>query len=431
MRAYQMKDSGIEWLGKIPVHWKVNKVKNKYRLKPSNVDKKTHDDEVNIQLCNYVDVYYNDFITNNLQFMEASANEHEIKKFSLVVDDVIITKDSEDPMDIGVPALVKETKDKLVCGYHLTMIQKRKPDVSGAYLFWCLKDPAIASQLYREATGVTRWAISSRNIKNITLAFPTPKEQKVISDYLEQAYSKIDDTIAIKQQQLDTLEAYRKSIIHEAVTKGLDKTVQMKISGNGWATQIPSHWTIKKIKFLLESHDNKRIPLSSEQRGQMISKTYDYYGASGVIDKVENYIFDEPMILLGEDGANLITRSKPLAFIARGHYWVNNHAHILKPRYGDIRYWEYLLEDQDYRLSVTGAAQPKLTLLNLNRTKVICTLNTHEQKNIADYLDKTCKQVDDVKTIIFEQIKKLKEYRKSLIHECVTGKKRVYQGEVA
>jgi len=97
----------------------------------------------------------------------------------------------------------------------------------------------------------------------------------------------------------------------------------MKDSGVEWIGEMPEHWEIKRVKDELENLDYKRMPLSGEVRGQMTEQVFDYYGASGVIDKVESYIFDEPLILIGEDGANLLMRNSPLAFIARGKYWVN------------------------------------------------------------------------------------------------------------
>ena len=108
MEKYNYKPSGIEWLGDIPEHWQVTKVKKEFKVQPSNVNKKSKDDEDEVKLCNYVDVYYNDFITNEVDYMTATASDNEIKKFQLEIGDVIITKDSEDPLDIAVPSLVKE-----------------------------------------------------------------------------------------------------------------------------------------------------------------------------------------------------------------------------------------------------------------------------------------------------------------------------------
>ncbi len=144
-------------------------------------------------------------------------------------------------------------------------------------------------------------------------------------------------------------------------------------------------------------------------------------GASGVIDKVENYIFDEPLILIGEDGANLHLRSTPLAFKATGKYWVNNHAHVLKPKHGNIDYLTNMLESLDYTHYITGAAQPKLTSEHLMNITVIIPPSL-EQAQIANFLDDKTQQIDELIATEQQKIELLKKYRQSLISEVVTGK---------
>ena len=150
-------------------------------------------------------------------------------------------------------------------------------------------------------------------------------------------------------------------------------------------------------------------------------KKYDYYGASGVIDKVEDYLFDGENILIGEDGANLLTRSKRLAFIAEGKYWVNNHAHIISPKSGNINYMAELLELIDYTPLIVGSAQPKLTqdaLINI----LIPVPPVKEQNLITEYLDVIMSNNNRTTNLLSKQVKKLKEYRQSIISEAVTGK---------
>ena len=162
----------------------------------------------------------------------------------------------------------------------------------------------------------------------------------------------------------------------------------------------------------------------------MTEKTYDYYGASGVIDKVESYLFDGTYILIAEDGANLLTRSKPLAFLATGQFWVNNHAHILRPRWnGDNNFFVNLLESQDFSLFVTGAAQPKLTMENLGRFQ-LAVPPVAEQKEIAEFIREKDNQFRTLFGQIERQIDTLVAYRKSLIHECVTGQRRISEADV-
>lgn len=130
-----MKDSGVEWIGEIPEHWGVEKIKNLSQVKPSNVDKKTKDNEPPVLLCNYTDVYNNEFITMDLDFMKATATYDQIKKLSLNVGDIIITKDSESADDIAVPAIVTEKLENVVCGYHLAVIRPNEEKIYPKFLF--------------------------------------------------------------------------------------------------------------------------------------------------------------------------------------------------------------------------------------------------------------------------------------------------------
>jgi len=156
----------------------------------------------------------------------------------------------------------------------------------------------------------------------------------------------------------------------------------------------------------------------------MSVKTFDYYGASGIIDKVEGFLFEEPLLLIGEDGANLITRSSRLAFIAKGKYWVNNHAHILKPVDVVLEYYCELMELCDYSTSISGSAQPKLTSENLMNLPVIKP-PVEEQKSIVDFIESETEQINQKIENTQKLIELLKEYRTALISEVVTGKVKV------
>jgi len=118
-----MKGSGVLWLGQVPEHWEVRRLRNAAEMRVSNVDKHTRDDEVPVRLCNYVDVYKHDRIRNKIPFMRATASPEEVARFLLKRGDVLITKDSEAWDDIGVPALVEEPADDLICGYHLALLR--------------------------------------------------------------------------------------------------------------------------------------------------------------------------------------------------------------------------------------------------------------------------------------------------------------------
>ena len=184
--------------------------------------------------------------------------------------------------------------------------------------------------------------------------------------------------------------------------------------------EFPADWHRCRIKDALDFFNTKRIPLSAAERGVMVDRRYDYYGASGVIDQVEGYLFDGTYILLGEDGANLLSRSKPLAFLATGQFWVNNHAHILKPRCGGLdRFFVDLLESLDYSTYVTGAAQPKLTMENLGRFRIGVPPRA-EQQRIAAYLDASCEAIDTAVAAKRSQLDTLDAMVLAAIHDAVT-----------
>ena len=278
---------------------------------------------------------------------------------------------------------------------------------------------AIGKHFMTSAVGLKR--VPTEFVRNFRIPIPNYQEQHAIANFLGRKTKQIDDLIRAKERKIELLQEYRASLIHEAVAKGLDPNAEMKPSGVEWIGEIPKHWAISKVKHELESLDYLRVPLNSETRGSMKSKVYDYYGASGVIDKVEAYIFDESLILIGEDGANLYLRSTPLAFKATGKYWVNNHAHVLRPRHGNIDYLTNMLESLDYTHYISGAAQPKLTAGRLmNITVVIPPLS--EQNQIANFLDRKTRQIDELRSSEEQTIKLLKEYRQSLISAVVTGK---------
>ena len=134
--------------------------------------------------------------------------------------------------------------------------------------------------------------------------------------------------------------------------------------------RLPTSWVWVSLGDITISRDRERVPVSKAER-KTRARVYDYYGASGVIDKIDGYLFDKPLLLLGEDGANLINRSKPIAFIARGKYWVNNHAHVLDGlSEGYLRFLELFINATDLKPFVTGTAQPKMNQTRMNSIPV-------------------------------------------------------------
>ncbi len=183
---------------------------------------------------------------------------------------------------------------------------------------------------------------------------------------------------------------------------------------------IPDSWDICELDKAVEFLDGLRKPVKSSERAKM-QGIYPYYGASGVVDYVNNYLFDGEYILLGEDGENILSRSLPLAFKVRGKIWVNNHAHVMQTRSGfDIGYLTLFLESLDYSLLNSGTAQPKLNKQTCLKIKV-AKPDIKEQKVIA----KALFDVDSLITSLEKLIAKKQSIKAATMQQLLTGKKRL------
>lgn len=195
---------------------------------------------------------------------------------------------------------------------------------------------------------------------------------------------------------------------------------EMKDSGIEWIGEIANTHKLVRLKYVAEILDEYRKPVTAQYRNQNADILYDYYGASGIIDKIDGYTIDDHVMLIGEDGANLKLRNLPLMYEVCGKAWINNHAHILKPMKNmDFYYLFYALEALDINNYITGSAQPKLNQENLK--EILIPLPSYEvQKKVSSYLDTKCSEIDATAEDIQKEISLLEEYKKSVITEAVT-----------
>lgn len=232
--------------------------------------------------------------------------------------------------------------------------------------------------------------------------------QRRVADFLDRETGEIDAMIAKLDELAEVLETRRAETIKSAFA-------------HGDVICVPT-----PLFAIALSEDNKRIPLKAEDRGNM-SGGYPYYGASGVIDYLDKYIWDnETRVLLSEDGANLLARKHPIAFIASGQYWVNNHAHVLRPEtHVDPRLICFAITVTDIQYAVSGSAQPKLTADAMWRLKIPFPVDHLESTTLADHLDEVTGKIDTMLAKIADLKSLLLERRAALITDVVTGRKEV------
>lgn len=220
--AVTLKPSGIEWLGEVPEHWEVVLIKHVADVRFSGVDKHSHDHETPVHLCNYTDVYKNDRITDNMDLMRATATTAEIGRLTLKAGDVILTKDSETPDDIGVPAWVPNDLPGVVCAYHLGLLRPVPDRVLGEFLFRAIGSARTAQQFHVLATGVTRFALGKHDVKNTVITLPPVEEQTTICRWITEECQPLDDAITRAEEEIKLIREYRDRLIADVVTGQID-----------------------------------------------------------------------------------------------------------------------------------------------------------------------------------------------------------------
>ncbi len=278
--------------------WREVKLEDACEVIVSPVDKKTVDGELPVRLCNYTDVYYNNTIDSEIDFMTATAKPREIEKFSLFKDDVIITKDSETPDDIGVPTYVKETIDNLLCGYHLTILRPKKRTI-GKYVCYALTSQKTKYDFYRFANGITRFGLTSKSYKKIKILLPPLPEQKAIASLLEKWDTAIEKTEAL-------IEAKEKRF------KWLLKTLISDQQDN-------PEWQKMKLGEICTFEYGK--PLKEQDR---IGYQYPVFGSNGIVGRHNEYLVAGPFIVVGRKGsAGTVSYSMSNGFPIDTTFYIN------------------------------------------------------------------------------------------------------------
>ncbi len=422
-----MKPSGIEGFFDIPADWEVNKMAYVFSFgKGLSITKEDLQDE-GIPAISYGDIHSRfgfeiDPAINELRCVDPKYIRSSPSAL-LHFGDFVFADTSEDVAGSGNFTHLNSTMTTFA-SYH-TITARAKRELDCRYMAYLFDSEPFRTQIRNRVSGVKVFSITQQILKSAKLLLPPLNEQKAIAALLDDRCGQVDSIVADLERQVEILQQYKKSLITETVTKGLDKSVPMKDSGIDWMGKIPAHWEVKRLKYVMNNHDSKRKPIEASERSQSGDVLYDYYGASGVVDKIDDYIFDMTAILIGEDGANLVLRNLPLIYIASGKYWVNNHAHILTPKVGhDLWYMAHLMEIIDYKDFITGSAQPKLSQEKLNNVLLI-TPPESEQCQIGQFLNTKCAEVDAIIAEKQRAAETMRQYKKSLIYEYVTGKKRV------
>ncbi len=404
----EYKESGLPWVGDVPQHWAAERAKWLFTKMDRPV--REQDEVVTCFRDGKVTLRRNRRLRG---FTEATvySGYQGIRKGDLVIHG----------MDAFAGAIgVSDSDGK---GTPVYSVCQPRPGVSASYYGHLVRQMSQSQWILALAKGIRERSTDFRFeiFGNQRVPLPPPDEQAAIVRFLDWANGRLERAIRAKRKVIARLNEQKQAVIHRAVTRGLDPSVPLKPSGISWLGDIPQHWEVSRIKNEFRCLNTQRLPLNSVERGAMTARTYDYYGASGVIDKVDDYLFDDELLLIAEDGANLALRNLPLAIIARGKFWVNNHAHILKPRRGNIVYLRDVLETLNYKPWISGAAQPKLTQDRLMSIS-IAVAPPDEQVAIVKQTSEQTHPIATAVSRLEREIELLREYRTRLVADVVTGK---------
>ena len=445
------RDSGVEWLGKIPEHWQVNRLKHVASYRTSSVDKKAQDGELPVRLCNYTDVYYRERVrSSDGDFMQATASPSEIARFSLNVGDVLITKDSEDWRDIAVPALVEDTADDFVCGYHLGIIRTDSL-ADPAFVFRAMQSMAVNRQLQVSASGVTRYGLPNPAVGNTLIPLPPLDEQRAIAEFLDHETTKIDELVAKKRLLLERLAEYRTALITRTVTcglppeaaraAGLDPSPPFKPSGVDWLGEIPQSWEVKRLdhvaSYRTSSVDKKaqdgELPVrlcnytDVYYRERVRSSDGDFMQATASPSEIARFSLNVGDVLITKDSEDWRDIAVPALvedtaddFVCGYHLGIIRTDSLADPAFV-FRAMQSMAVNRQLQVSASGVTRYGLPNPAVGNT-LIPLPPLDEQRAIAEFLDQQAERIDALRERIKTAIERLQEYRTALVTAAVTGK---------
>ena len=418
----EMKDSGIEWAGQIPAEWKVEKNKRLFF-------------EVNNK-CLATDSYtllsVSEYYGVAPRAEKIKDDDFETRAESL--DGYKICHKNDIVMNIMLAwkrATARTSYDGIVSPAYCVY---RGKDIETRYYHYVFRTEGCADYFKRHSTGIidSRLRLYPESFFNLNSPVPPIIEQKQIADFLDNRCSEIDAISADIQKEIETLEQYKRSIITEAVTKGLNPDVEMKDSGIEWVGNIPAHWDARPLYYYFAERKKKNY-LGQEQNllslsyGKIIRK--DINTSEGLLpDSFNGYNIIEPgdIVLrltdLQNDKRSLRTGLVMEHGIITSAYVTLKAAKEVVPEY-----FHYLLHAYDVMkvlYNMGNGVRQGLNYSELSKMHIVAP-PIDEQKNIAVYLDSKCKEIESIIASKKQQLTVIDSYKKSLIYEYVTGKKEV------
>ena len=441
MSMREMKDSGIEWIGLIPEDWEVRKIKNLVTQKNSLL---IDGDWIESKVIESNGIPY--FTTGNIGdgiFKDASYNyisENTFNKLGCIEakgGDILFSRLN---LPIGRACIIPKIYNRCVVAVDNVIFRPDKTN-DKKYLVYVTMCRGYQDENTLIARGTTMQRISRTLLENVQLPIPSYLEQCRIATFLDEKCKDIDTLITFQEEMIAELQAYKQSVISEAVTKGLNPNVTMKDSGVEWIGEIPTHWNTAHLNYFVSKVGSGSTPRGGSniyvQEGIKFLRSQNVYFEGLILNDVA-YITPE----IHDEMQNTKVMPKDVLLnitggsIGRCYYVdeklgeanVNQHVCIIRPTKLNSIYLKYFLQSNLGQTQIdrlqTGSNREGLSAAALKKF-IIFEITLTEQQAIADYLDTKCSQIDELIALKQQKITELQDYKKSLIYEYVTGKKEV------
>ena len=431
----KMKESGIDWIGKIPEEWEVIKVKfftyMKGRIGWQGLKADEFIDE-GPYLVTGTD-FKNGRVNWDTAYHISQKRYEQAPEIQLKQGDLLVTKDGT----VGKLALIDELPDSASLNSHLLVLRPLFNRYDNHFLYYVLSSLEFKNYFQKVSIGSTMDSLSQEKMGEFIFALPNINEQNSISRYLDKKTAQLDKAKALLEEQIQKLKDYRASLIYETVTKGLDKTVPMKDSGIDWIGQLPQGWEVKRLKdyvdFQTGTTPPQSIGVNQERKGVCWFKPGDFSDESIDLTSAENYITSE---IVNQQKLSVYPEKTILvvgiASIGKVGYsenssYSNQQITALKV-IGQIfpKYLAYFMfsSGQYIRETALYTVVPIINNQYLSSLKIVLP-NLEEQESIVEYLDRQIMQINKMIVIKNEQIKNINKQRQTLIYDYVTGKRRV------
>lgn len=414
-RYDKYKDSGIEWIGEIPENWSFSKLSwsaqfiNGFAFDSAQMDIDNQIPVIRIGDIQNGKVDYENCLKVN--------KDDNLEAYTVKLADIVIAMSGA---TTGKIATIDNEK-KAYINQRVGIIRSK----NNKFIKYCLENESFIKYINLLSAGSAQPNISMGNILDFKIPYISQREQETIAGYLDKKCGEIDRVIEVQKEVIEKLKEYKQSVITEAVTKGLDKSVPLKDSGIEWIDKIPQHWEIRRLKTLLSIRNEK-----AEYNGEI------YIGLENVLSFLGKYNLTEDFVVEGisnkfYSGDLLFGKLRPYlakATIVDFNGLCSSEFLVMQNFKGDNRYLLRLLLSYWFidivNSSTYGAKMPRASWDFISNMRIPFPSKI-EQQQIADFLDKKCSEIDKIIDDKERLIEKLIEYKKSLIYECVTGKRKV------